>query len=43
MTEFLKGDAMPKSLEEHDKTLEDLGAAYKQIMASFGQFSMDTL
>ena len=28
---------------EHTATLEELGAAYKQIMASFGQFSMDTL
>ena len=43
LTEILKSDATPKSLDAHAKTVEALGAAYKQIMASFGQFSMDTL
>ena len=41
LTEILKGDALPKGL--NGKTAEDLGQAYKQINASFGQFSMDTL
>ncbi len=39
VTEFLKGDAGPK----HEKQLEDLGALYKQLNASFGQFSANTL
>ena len=43
VTEFLKGDAAPKSLKAHGKTIEDLGATWKQINASFGQFSLDTL
>jgi phospholipase C len=43
LTEILKGSALPKSLEKHKATVEKLGASYKQIMASFGQFSMDTL
>ena len=43
LTEILKGDALPKSLEKNKATVEKLGASYKQIMASFGQFSMDTL
>ena len=43
LTEILKGNALPKSLEKNKATVEKLGAVYKQIMASFGQFSMDTL
>jgi acid phosphatase len=43
VTEFLKGDAGAKSLKEHKGTLEELGALYKQINASFGQFSLNTL
>ena len=43
VTEFLKGDATPKSLNEHKGDVEELGAIWKQINASFGQFSMDTL
>jgi hypothetical protein len=43
LTDILKGDALPQSLEAHHATVERLGHAYKQIMASFGQFSMDTL
>jgi phospholipase C len=41
LTELLKGGADPKGL--HGKVAEDLGQAYKQINASFGQFSLDTL
>jgi phospholipase C len=41
VTEFLKGDAVPNSL--NGNTAEELGAMYKQIDASFGRFSMDTL
>ena len=41
VTEFIKGDAIPTALSG-DK-VEELGAAYKQINASFGQFSLDTL
>ena len=43
LTEILKPDALSKSAKVQGKTFEQLGAAYKQIMASFGQFSMDTL
>jgi hypothetical protein len=39
VTEFLKGDAGPK----HQQQLEQLGAVYKQLNASFGPFAMDTL
>ena len=43
VTEFLKGDATPKALNGTRQDVEELGAAYKQIIASFGQFSLDTL
>jgi acid phosphatase len=43
LTEILKNNVLPASLKAHGPTLSELGAAYKQIMASFGQFSMDTL
>ena len=43
LTEILKQDALPKGSKTQGKTFEALGAAYKQIMASFGQFAMDTL
>ena len=44
LTEILRDNVLPKFAErEQGKTFENLGAAYKQIMASFGQFSMDTL
>jgi hypothetical protein len=39
VTEFLKGNVGP----QHDTRLENLGAVYKQLNASFGDFSMDTL
>ena len=41
VTEILKGDVTPKGL--NGKKAEELGQAYKQIMASFGDFSLDTL
>jgi phospholipase C len=43
LTEILKDDVLPKSLKQHHGIVDDLGAAYKQIMASFGQLSMDSL
>ena len=43
VTEFLKSDAIPKSLKAHKKDVEKLGAMWKQVNASFGQFSLDTL
>jgi hypothetical protein len=36
-------NALPVSLRVHHPSLERLGAVYKQLMASFGSFSMDTL
>ena len=41
ITEFLKDDALPKSLK--GGKVEELGQAWKQINASFGQFAADTL
>src|SRR5205823_2615667 len=43
LTDILNPSILRKSLKQHQGTLAELGAAYKQIMASFGQFSMDTL
>src|SRR3954453_2907499 len=43
VTQFLNGDALPKSLKAHKKTVAQLGAMWKQVNASFGQFSLDTL
>ena len=43
VTEFLKGNATAEVARRAHETLEKLGALYKQIKASFGQFSMDTL
>ena len=43
VTEFLKGHATSKSLDAHKGTVEKLGTIWKQINASFGQFSIDTL
>ena len=42
ITEFLKGDALPKSLNGGTASRSS-AQAYKQINASFGQFSLDTL
>ncbi len=41
VTEFLKGDAVPKEL--HGGKVEELGQAWKAINASVGPFNMDTL
>jgi hypothetical protein len=43
VTEIAKENALPVSLRVHHPSLERLGVAYKQLMASFGSFSMDTL
>ncbi len=43
VTEFLKSNAIPTSLNGNKTQVEDLGAIWKQINASFGQFSLDTL
>src|SRR5439155_1027206 len=43
VTEILKGGATAKSLRQHTGSLEQLGAVYKQLFASFGAFSMNTL
>jgi hypothetical protein len=42
LTELVKKSALPQSLKTGSR-MEELGQAYKQIMASFGQFSLDTL
>jgi hypothetical protein len=43
VTEIANENALPVSLRVHHPSLERLGDAYKQLMASFGSFSMDTL
>jgi hypothetical protein len=43
VTEILHENAVPVSLRVHHPSLEKLGATYKQLMASFGEFSMNTL
>src|SRR4029079_19064456 len=43
LTEVAKQNALPVSLRVHHPSLERLAASYKQLMASFGTFSMDTL
>jgi hypothetical protein len=43
VTELLTGSATPKSLHDHSKTTQQLGAIYKQVNAPFGQFAGDTL
>jgi hypothetical protein len=42
LTEMLKNSALPESVKTGAR-MQELGQAYKQIMASFGQFSLDTL
>jgi hypothetical protein len=39
----LQGNAVPHELREHRRTINDLGAIYKQLNAPFGSFAMDTL
>jgi len=43
VTQIAREDALPVSLRVHHPSLERLGDVYKQLMASFGSFSMDTL
>jgi hypothetical protein len=43
LLEDLAGGALPFSLRQHHGTLIQLGAVYKQLDASVGQFAMDTL
>jgi hypothetical protein len=43
VTEIASENALPVSLRVHHPSLERLGDSYKQLMASFGSFSMDTL
>ncbi|MFL5954160.1 MAG: hypothetical protein ACJ76I_08645 [Gaiellaceae bacterium] len=43
ITEILGSHAVSHQLNEHSKSTADLGAAYKQINAPFGQFALDTL
>ena len=43
LTDIIKPSVLPGSLNANQTTVAALGAAYKQVMASFGQFSMDTL
>jgi hypothetical protein len=43
LTPILHEDGVPVSLRVHHPSLERLGAVYKQLMASFGEFSMNTL
>jgi hypothetical protein len=43
ITQIADENALPVSLRVHHPSLEKLAASYKQLMASFGSFSMDTL
>ena len=43
LTEIADENALPVSLRVHHPSVERLAASYKQLMASFGTFSMDTL
>ena len=43
VTEIADENALPVSLRVHHPSLERLAASYKQLMASFGEFSMYTL
>jgi hypothetical protein len=43
VTEIANESALPVSLRVHHPWLERLGQTYKQLMASFGSFSMNTL
>jgi hypothetical protein len=43
VTEIANVNALPVSLRVHHPSLQRLGDSYKQLMASFGSFSMDTL
>jgi hypothetical protein len=43
VTEILDSQSVSQGLHPHSKTTEELGAAYKQVNAPFGQFALDTL
>jgi hypothetical protein len=43
VTQIANESALPVSLRVHHPSLERLADSYKQLMASFGSFSMDTL
>jgi hypothetical protein len=43
VTEIANENALPVSLRVHHPSVEKLAASYKQLMASFGSFSMYTL
>ena len=43
VTEIAHQNALPVSLRVHHPSLQRLGESYKQLMASFGSFSMNTL
>jgi hypothetical protein len=43
VTQIADENALPVSLRTHHPSMEKLGDAYKQLMASFGAFSMNTL
>src|SRR5262249_27003977 len=43
LTELIHPGALPNSLRSGGDEVEQLGQAYKQIMASFGAFSLNTL
>jgi hypothetical protein len=43
ITQIANENALPVSLRVHHPSIQRLAAVYKQLMASFGSFSMDTL
>ena len=43
VTQIADENALPVSLRVHHPSLEKLSGTYKQLMASFGSFAMDTL
>jgi hypothetical protein len=43
VTQIADENALPVSLRVHQPSIQRLAAVYKQLMASFGTFSMDTL
>ena len=43
VTQIANENALPVSLRVHHPSIQRLATVYKQLMASFGSFSMDTL
>jgi hypothetical protein len=43
LTNILDKKAIPKELDQHKKTTDELGEVYKQLNAPFGSFAMNTL